>query len=142
MRNILSLVLIFLLGLTLVSCSGNHQAKEISCEDIIKAYEDAGYYVVHGEHKAETDNEWLCYIKVSISEDDNSDYIYFTTCFTEKQAEKLAKEQKYNLVIWFYGAICGESRWLKSESYGTIHFSYYNEELVKPFNKLIAEISS
>ena len=139
MKKIVSFALILALGLTLVSCSGSRQAKEISCKDIVQAYEDAGYYVVHGEHKAEANSEWLCYIKVSISEDDNSDYIYFTTCFAEKQAEELAKEQKYNLVIWFYGAICGESRWLKSERYGKIHYSYYNDELAKPFHELIEE---
>ena len=138
MRKILPLITILAFGLTLVSCDGSRQTKEISCEDIIKAYEDAGYCVTHGEHKTETDSTQLCYIKVSISEDAGSDYIYFTTCFTEKQAEELADGQKYNLVIWFYGAICGESRWLKSERYGKVHYSYYNDELVKPFNQLIA----
>ena len=139
MRMILSFMLTLALGLTLASCGGSIEAKEISCEDIIMAYEAAGYCVIHGEHKSETDSTQLCYIKVSISEDANSDYIYFTTCFTEKQAVELADGQKYNLVIWLYSAICGESRWLKSESYGKIHFSYYNDELIKPFRKLIAE---
>ena len=111
--------------------------KEITCDDIIKVYKDAGYYVVHGAHKDESDNTQLCYIKASISEDSDSDYIYFITCFTEEQANEARKIDKYNLIIWFYAAISGESRWLKTGTYGKIEYSYYNSKLIKPFNELI-----
>ena len=31
----------------------------------------------------------------------------------------------------------GESRWLKTGTYGKIEYSYYNSKLIKPFNELI-----
>ena len=100
-------------------------------------YEDAGYYVTHGEHKAEAESSQLCYIKASLTEDSDSDYIYFITCFTEEQAEEAAETDKYNLAVWLYATVSGESRWLKTGTYGKIEYSYYNSKLIKPFNELI-----
>ena len=113
------------------------EVMELSCEDIIKAYEDAGYFVTHGEHKTQTESAQLCYIKASLTEDPDSDYIYFITCFTEEQAKEAAKTDKYNLAVWFFAAVSGEPRWLKTGTYGKIEYSYYNSKLIKPFNELI-----
>lgn len=137
MKKTIAIFFLFLLALSLVACSRSEQ-KEISCEDIIKAYEDAGYYVTHGEHKDEADGSQLCYIKANLTEDPDSDYIYFITCFTEEQAKEAAERDEYNPVIWLYATAVGESRWLKTGTYGTIEYSYYNPELIKPFNELIA----
>lgn len=137
MKRIISLLFLFSLTLSLVACGSNSEPKEISCEEIIKVYEDAGYYVTHGEHKNEAESSQLCYIKANISEDSDSDYIYFITCFTEEQAEGVAQTDKYNLAIWLYATVSGENRWLKSGTYGKIEYSYYNPQLIKPFNELI-----
>ncbi|MGM9631706.1 MAG: hypothetical protein ACI3XL_01260 [Eubacteriales bacterium] len=137
MKKIISIILLLSFVLSLTACVNSTEPKEISCEDIIKAYEDAGYYVTHGAHKDEAESSQLCYIKASISEDSGSDYIYFITCFTEEQAKEAAEADKYNLAIWLYAAVCGESRWLKSGAYGKIEYSYYNPKLIKPFNELI-----
>ena len=136
MKKILSILLLLSFALSLISC-GKSEPKEISCEDIIKAYEDAGYSVTHGEHKDEADSTQLCYIKASLTEDSDSDYIYFITCFTEEQAEEAHKIDKYNPAKWMYAAAMGETRWLKSGTYGKIEYSYYNSELIKPFEELI-----
>ena len=137
MKKALFLLLLLLLVLFLVSCASRTEPKEISCNEIISAYEEAGYYVVHGEHKSEEDGAQLCYIKASFSENSDSDYIYFITCFTEEQAKQAAATDEYNLLIWLYAAICGESRWLKTGTYGAIEYSYYNSQLFQPFNELI-----
>ena len=136
MKRIISMILIISFAILFTACK-NNEPKEISCEDIIKAYEDAGYYVTHGEHKDESESSQLCYIKANFTEDSNSDYIYFITCFTEEQAEEAAKTDKYNLAVWLYATISGESRWLKAGTYGKIEYSYYNPKLIKPFNNLI-----
>ncbi len=136
MKKIISTFLLLVLILSLVSCDKS-ELKEVSCEDIIGVYEDAGYYVTHGVHKDESEGSQLCYIKANISEDPDSDYIYFITCFTEEQAKEAHETDKYNLVIWLYAAVIGESRWLQSGTYGKIEYSYYNPELIRPFNELI-----
>ncbi len=138
MKKTISVLLLLLLCFSFTACRNNTEPKEITCEKIIAAYEEeAGYYVTHGTHKDEAESAQLCYIKASISEDPDSDYIYFITCFTEDQAEEAREIDKYNLLLWFYGSISGESRWLKTGTYGKIEYSYYNRELIKPFNELI-----
>ena len=136
MKKILSIILLLPLCFSFVACGGQ-TPKEISCEDVIKAYEDEGYYVVHPEHKTQEDSSQLCYIKASLSEEIDSDYIYFITYFTEEQAKEATERDQYNLAIWLYAAISGEGRWLKTGAYGKIEYSYYNSDFIKPFNKLI-----
>ena len=121
----------------LASCNNTAEPKEITCEDIIKVYEDAGYYVIHGTHKDESESPQLCYIKASVTEDFQSDYIYFITCFTEQQAKEAREVDKYNLITWFYATVSGENRWLNTGTYGNIEYSYYNSKLIKPFEELI-----
>ena len=137
MKKILSIILLLSFSLSLTACGNSAEPKEISCEDIIQAYEDAGYYVAHGEHREETDSSHLCYIRASVTEEPYGDYIYFITCFTEEQAKETRETDKYNLIIWCYASISGESRWLKTGTYGKIEYSYYNPKLIKPFNELI-----
>ena len=137
MKKLISIVLLLTFIVCLTACDNSSEPREISCEDIIKAYEEAGYYVTHGEHRDESESTHLCYIKANLTEDSDSDYIYFITCFTEEQAEEAAKTDKYNLAVWLYATVCGESRWLKSGTYGKIEYSYYNPKLIKPFNELI-----
>ena len=136
MKKIISLFLLLSTCFLFVACDKS-KPKEISCEEIIEAYENAGYYVTHGKHQNETDGSQLCYIKANLSEDPDSDYIYFITCFTEEQAEETEKIDKYNLVKWLYATVVGESRWLKTGTYGRIEYSYYNSKLIRPFNELI-----
>ena len=137
MKKILSIILLLSFALSLTACGNSTEPKEISCADIIKAYEDAGYYVTHGDHKDEAESSQLCYIKANLTEDSDSDYIYFITCFTEEQAKEAAETDKYNLAVWLYATVSGESRWLKTGTYGKIEYSYYNPKLIKPFNELI-----
>jgi len=129
--------MLFSLLLSFSACQ-KPEYKEITCDAIIKAYEDAGYFVTHGEHRDAADSSQLCYIKAYVSEEPDSDYIYFITCFTEEQAEEVRKTEKYNLFIWLYAAISGEGRWLKTGTYGTIEYSYYNPQFIKPFEELIS----
>lgn len=136
MKTIMAIILLLSFAFVFASC-GSHTPKEISCEDIIGAYEEAGYFVTHGVHKNEAESSQLCYIKANLTEDPDSDYIYFITCFTEEQAEKAAERDEYNLAVWLYSAVSGESRWLKTGVYGKIEYSYYNSKLIKPFEKLI-----
>ena len=137
MKKIISIILLLSFAVSLTACGNTAEPKEITCEDIIKAYEDAGYRVIHGAHQDESESSQLCYIRVDLTEEPDSDYIYFTTYFTEEQAEEARKKDEYNLIIWFYASINGESRWLKTGTYGKIEYSYYNPSLIKPFNELV-----
>ena len=136
MKKIISIFLLISLALSFAACAKS-EPKEISCEDIIAAYEAAGYFVTHGEHKDAADSSQLCYIKANLTEDPDSDYIYFITCFSEEEAKEAAERDEYNWAIWLYATAVGESRWLKTGTYRKIEYSYYNSELIKPFDGLI-----
>ena len=140
MKKILAYILTIILVLTCFTACNNGtsaEPKELSCEDIIKAYEDAGYYVEHGALNVEAEDPHLCYIKASKSKESNSDYIYFMTFLTDEQAKEASQNDKYNFAVWLFAAVMGESRWLKTGTYGKIEYSYYSSELIKPFNELI-----
>ena len=143
MKRFLSFALVVVIAflcLAIFSSCAAPEPREITCAEIISAYENAGCYVVHGEHKSEADAPQRCYIKASLSEAQiDSDYIYFITCFTEEQAEQARKVNKYNALIWFYAAVNGEARWLKTGTYGKIEYSYYNSKLIKPFDDLVKQ---
>ena len=84
MNKFIALCLTALLCLCcLASCNNTAEPKEITCEDIIRAYEDAGYFVTHGAHQDEGESSQLCYIKANATEASDRDYIYFTVCFTD-----------------------------------------------------------
>lgn len=136
MKKLLSLLLLFSFALSFVAC-GESEPREISCGDIIKAYEDAGYVVSHGKHHEESEYSWQCIIEAEDSENPDENYIYFTTYFTEEQAEEAAESGKYHAVIWMIAVMYGEWRWLKSGNYGKIEYTYYDTKMIKPFNKMI-----
>ena len=114
----------------------SRESKEITCDEIIKVYEDAGYYVFHGQHCGEEGYQYRCYICVKTSENDPSDQAYFTTYWTEEEAEEAAEIDKYHIAKWIFALPFGEYRWLKTGTYGAIEYSYYNSEMIKPFKSL------
>ena len=140
MKKITSIFLLLSLFLTFTACN-KAEPREISCEDIISAYEAAGYSVAHGAHSEVANESQLCYIRANISDAPDSDYIYFIICATKEQAEEARMTDKYNLVKWIYATLGGESRWLKTGTYGNIEYSYYNSKLIKPFKELLEHLS-
>lgn len=136
-KKIFLALLIFVMAFSLFSCRDGGEVKEITCQDILKAYEDAGYYVIHSQHCGEEDYYCRCYLVVQFNEEDEpSDHVYFTMYWTEEEAKDAAKTDDYNIAKWIFALIFGESRWLKAGTYGTIAYSYYNAEMIKPFEKL------
>ena len=138
MKKIISILLLFSVVVSFIACGSNGEVKELTCDEIVKAYEEAGYYVTHGEHCGEEGYHYRCYIVVKFNEEDNpADYIYFTTYWNEEEAQKATEIDKYHIVKWIFALPFGEYRWLKAKTYGKISYSYYNSEMVKPFNELI-----
>ena len=137
MKKLLSIFLLIIFVCSFSSCGVKMRVgKEVTCDEIAQAYENAGYHVEHYEHKEEG-SIYFCHIVVRESEEEESDHVYFTTYFTEEAARAEAKRNEYNAAVWFYSFVLGEARWLKSGSYNNIAYSYYDSDIIKPFNKLI-----
>ena len=91
MKKLTSILLIILLLLSLLTFSSctKTASSEISCEEIIKAYKDAGYSVLyHGHENDESYNDLGKYCCFEIRDPDNEDnYLQVDRYFSEEDAE-------------------------------------------------------
>ncbi len=118
-------ILLFVAG-----CSG--EQREVTCEDVVAAYKEAGYEVFH-KHSPKFGN-MVCYVKAS---NDNGEEIFFEFYETSEEAEKIANERQYNVLIWLFSVIYGEPTWVHTTTYRNIEIEYTDKELYEPFANLI-----
>ena len=135
-KKIISIILLLSFALSLTACGNNAEPKEISCEDIIKAYEDAGYFISYHSH-SEDSEEYYCYIIIYENEDSTSDLVEITLYNTAEGAKEAAENKRYNIAIWMVAAMYGEFRWLRTGCYGDMVYSTFNYKMLKPIKELI-----
>ena len=133
MKRFFSLIFLCSLMLSLVGCKSvpEENARELSCYDIADVYSRYGFEVFHGEHNKEG-SKYICDV-ICQSDDDT---VCFTTFFTEEDARNAHENGQYNIVLWFYSSLMGESRWLKCDNYGKITYTYYEKNSLAPLNLL------
>lgn len=138
MKNVLSILLLLSLCFSFVGCKGS-EPKEISCEEIIAAYKDAGYTVLYHGHESDTAyNDIGIYCSFEIRDPDNADnYMYIDRYFTEEDAKAAIKEQQFNPILWLYFGIFGEWRWLHTGCYGDLTYSTFDREMIKPLRDIM-----
>lgn len=130
------IILITLLLISVFACS-KPEPKEITCEEIIKAYKDLGYIVEYHMHKEDmTDSDIICSIQIKDPKNLKDNYLYIDRYKNEETAASYTKEMKYNVIIWFMASLNGERRWLKSKQYGSIHYHTYDGKMMKPLEGL------
>ena len=136
MKKYISILMLFLSVISLASCDSQNitSDKEITCEDIIKVYEEAGYDIFHKE-TTEQDYDWECYVKCIAP--DSDDYIFFYIFDTNEEAVNYADEREWNILLYFFSELFGDSSWLKTKSYNNIAIEYDQNELYVPFESLI-----
>lgn len=138
MKKIISIILLLSLALSLSACE-SREPKDISCEELIKAYKDAGYNVLyHGHEGDEIYNDLGQYCSFEIRDPDNEDnYMYVHRYFTVEEAKAAAEERQFNPVLWLFFGIFGEWRWLHVGCYGDIEYETFNPEMLKPLRELM-----
>lgn len=136
MKKFILLIIAIFLVITLSSCDNDNivSEKEITCEDIIKVYEKAGYEIFHKE-TTDQDYDWNCYIKCTAP--DSDDYIFFYIFDTNEEASNYADGRDWNILLYFFSELFGDSSWLKTKSYNNIAIEYDQKELYKPFESLL-----
>lgn len=133
MRQLISILLILALAFLLFSCTTEVEARDITCYEVASKYEASGYYVEHMHREGESN-----YCNLNIKRNSAElDYIYFSFYSKEEDAKAATAENEYNIAVWMFALVLGESRWLNSRCYGKIHYTYYDDALVKPFETLI-----
>ncbi len=137
MKKIISILLSLSLCLSFTAC-GKSKPKEISCEEIIEAYEDAGYEVDFHNHNDPIyyDLNQSCHIKITDPDDPEDKYLYITRYFTDKDAKAASKENKFNPVLWMFFSIFGEYRWLNTGYYGDLTYETFDTKMLKPLKGL------
>lgn len=114
------------------------QTVELTCDEVEKAYADSGFYVKHYHELDEYEGSY-CHIVVQEEENlvEGVDAIYFYFFDSDEAAAAHAEKYEWNIAVYIYSAASGELRWLKSKNYGGISYSYFGNQMVKPFNDLI-----
>ena len=136
MKRILSILLIFTLAFSMLGCQ--KEDKHLTCEEIIAAYEEAGYGVFHNhDDPFYYDLNEYCYIKVTDPDNPDDNYIYIDRYFTKEDAKTVYEEHKYNAVLWLFFGIFGEWRWMKRGMYDDFIYETFDRDILKPLKGLM-----
>ncbi len=137
MKNIISILLLLSLCFSFTAC-GKSEPKEISCEEIITAYKDAGYNVFHRhDDPVYYDLNQYCYIKVTDPEDTEYNHLYITRYFTEEDARAAGEELEFHPILWLFFGVFGEWRWLHTGCYGDLTYETFDKKMLNPLNELM-----
>lgn len=134
MKKLLCIVLLAAVVLACFSGCTAKQGRQVSCGDVITAYEEAGYEVEHLEYP-DKDYGYTCYVQAE--DPQTGDSIRFHVFETEDEAEAYAKENQWNWALWLYSAASFQPTWLTTKTYGCIEIEYDNADLYKPFRELV-----
>ena len=139
MKKIISIVLLLSLCFSFTACGNSSEPKEISCEEIIAAYEDAGYTVLYHGHENDTVyNDLGQYCAFEIRDPDNEDnYMYVHRYFNEEDAKAANEEAEFHPVLWLFFGIFGEWRWLHTGCYGDMTYETFDRKMIKPLKELM-----
>ena len=131
MKNtfVLLLTMMFLLS----GCSARHRT-DISREEIVSAYEAAGYSVWIEAYEEKLEHGEIGYIQANHPD---GDYIYFTI-FESEEAAKAYKEEFYHPgAMGLFSVIYGDPSWPRWEVYGNIVIQYDEPNFFEPFAELL-----
>ena len=138
-KTISVLLLLSILLLSCASCSHMESTNDVSCEDIIKAYEDAGYTLGHHLHEdpAYKADAISCALMFEDPQNPTENNIYIDRYYTVADAVHAHAENRYNPVIWLFFSLFGENRWLHSGQYGEIQYNTFDSKMAKPLKEIL-----
>lgn len=135
MKKLTAFLLVSMLAFVFAACTET-EPKEITCDEIIKVYEDAGYKVGHYHYDDSKEYDHWCYMIIEDTENPEKNCMYLYRFYTEEDAKAADEIDEYHIVKWIFALPFGETRWLKSETYGTIQYSSYDSEMMELFEEL------
>ena len=128
----LSIILIALV-LLLAGCAPQYRT-DITREEIVAAYEDAGYSVSSRVYDEKLDHGEIAYIQ---ADHPNGDYIYFSIFETEKEAQAYKAEYYHPVMTSLFSVIYGQPSWPRWGVYGCIVVEYDQPEYFGVFEDLL-----
>ena len=120
--------------MTLSFCGCTQHAADITAEDIVVAYEAAGYRVSSKLYDETLEHGQIGYVQ---ADHPDGDYIYFAIFENEEAAKAYKKEFYHPTMLGLFSAIFGDPSWQRWEVYGNIVVQYDKPKFMKPFKDLL-----
>ena len=125
-------IFILILALLLVGCAS--QRTDITREEIVEAYEAAGYSVWSREYDEKLDYGEIAYVQANHPD---GDYIYFSIFETEEAAKAYKEEFYHPMAMGLFSVIFGQPSWQRWEVHGCVVAQYDEPEFFEPFEELL-----
>lgn len=123
---ILTLLMLFLSG-----CTGTRT--DITREEIVGAYEAAGYSVWTDIYDEPLEEGEIAYVQANHPD---GDYIYFSIFETEEDAKAYKEEYYHPAMMGLFSVIFGDPSWQQWEVCGCIVAQYDEPDFFEPFREL------
>lgn len=124
---VLALILLF------SGCSARYRT-DVTREEIVAAYEAAGYSVWTDTYDEKLDYGEIAYIQANHPD---GDYIYFSIFETEEEAKAYKEEFYHPVMMGLFSVIYGDPSWVRWEVYGCIVVEYDEPSFLEPFKELL-----
>ena len=131
MKKLLALLLVVLLLLS--GCSTEYRT-DVTPEEIVSAYEEAGYSVWFEYYDNMLDEGQIGSIQANHPD---GDYIYFSIFETEEDAKAFKEEFYHPGVMGLFSFIFGDPSWPRWQVHGCIVVQYDNPDYFEPFEELL-----
>ena len=128
----------FVILLSLLLLLGGCSAKrtDITREEIVAAYEAAGYSVSSRDYDEPLDYGQVAYVQ---ADHPDGDYIYFSIFETPEQAKAYKEEFYHPAMMGLFSAIFGDPSWQRWQVHGCVVAEYDEPEFYEIFLNLLKE---
>ena len=132
MKNMKWIPITLLIACILVACTAKRT--DITREEIVAAYEAAGYSVSSRVYEEPLDYGQIAYVQASHP---NGDYIYFSIFETPEQAQAYKDAYYHPAMMGLFSFIFGEPSWMRWEVCGCIVAEYDEPKYFGVFQELL-----
>ena len=132
MRALKIICLVMTLIVILSGCSVS--TPMVTKDEIIQAYEQAGYKVSAGMYDSTLEHGITGYIK---AEQPNGDYIYFSIFESAEEAQAYKDASYHPGILGLFSAIYGDPSWVRWQVYGDMVIEYDQPEFYDIFENLL-----
>lgn len=139
MKHVISILLLLFLLLSFVACNRWQEVTDVSCEDIIAAYEKAGFSLRHHLHEDPVylEEGICCSLAFEDPKKPDNNYIYIDRYSSWEEALVANKGNQYHPVLWFVFGVSGEWRWLRAGRFGELCYMTHDNKLIKPLRDIV-----
>lgn len=127
------IIALLVLTVLLVSCAPRYRT-DITREEIVAAYEEAGYSVWTDVYDEKLDYGEIAYVQANHPD---GDYIFFSIFETEEDAQNYKRQFHHPIMMGLFSVIFGDPSWQRWKVYGCIVVQYDEPAFFEPFEELL-----